>query len=384
MKKADFYQVLGVDHNATDKELKAAFRNLAKKYHPDRNQDSPDAKEKFRQVSEAYQVLSDPKKRALYDQGGHEALEYGEQSYGTGGFGAGMHGSSVFSEIFEDIFGGMMGSGRNQKRSSSTGKPGADLRYNLEISLEEAFSGKTVEIRLPTVIKCSNCSGSGAKPGTNPINCNVCDGSGRVYTTAQNFFSIERACVTCQGSGQIISHPCYKCHGQGRISEDKNLSVSIPKGVDDGTRIRLSGKGEAGICGGSPGDLYIFISVNKHQFFKRDGADLFCTVPISIITATMGGTFDVATLDATHSRVSIPEGTQTGKQFRLKGKGMPVVNSSRKGDLYVQVQVETPQKLNKHQRELLEEFDRISSKDNNPQSTGFFARMKDFFDSLGK
>ncbi|AKK20271.1 molecular chaperone DnaJ [Candidatus Liberibacter africanus] len=384
MKKADFYQVLGVDRNANDQELKTAFRTLAKKYHPDRNQGDPDAKEKFRQISEAYDVLRDSQKRALYDQGGHEALEYGGQSYGSGGFGSGMHGNSVFSEIFEDIFGGMMGgSGRNQKRSSSTGEPGADLRYNLEISLEEAFTGKTVQIRLPTATKCSTCSGSGAKPGTNPVHCNVCNGSGRVYTTAQSFFSIERACVTCQGSGQIISHPCTKCRGQGRVPEEKILSVNIPQGVDDGTRIRLSGKGEAGICGGSPGDLYIFISVNKHQFFKRDGADLYCAVPISIITAAMGGTFDVATLDATHSRVTIPEGTQTGKQFRLKGKGMPIVNSSRKGDLYVQVQVETPQKLNKRQRELLEEFERISSKDNNPQSTGFFSRMKDFFDSLG-
>ncbi|ACT57111.1 molecular chaperone DnaJ [Candidatus Liberibacter asiaticus] len=382
MKKADFYQVLGIDRNATDRQLKTAFRSLAMKYHPDQNRNDPEAKEKFAQISEAYEVLRDPQKRALYDQGGHEALEYGAQSQGAGGFGAGMYGNSDFSELFEGIFGGIMGSGRSYKRSSSTGEAGADLRYNLEISLEEAFSGKTVQIRFPTAVKCSTCSGSGAKPGTNPMDCNICNGSGRVYTTAQSFFSIERACSTCRGSGQIIPHPCSKCHGQGRVSEEKLLSVNVPPGVDDGTRIRLSGEGGAGVYGGAPGDLYIFISVKKHQFFKRDGADLYCTVPISIVTVAMGGTFDVATLDATHSRVTIPEGTQTGKQFRLKGKGMPVINSGRKGDLYVQVQVETPQKLNKRQRELLEEFEQISSQDNNPQSTGFFARMKDFFDSL--
>ncbi|MFV0256175.1 molecular chaperone DnaJ [Candidatus Liberibacter solanacearum] len=384
MTKPDFYQVLGVERNANDKELKSAFRSLAMKYHPDRNQNDPKAKERFGQISEAYEVLRDPQKRALYDQGGHDALEHGGQSYSAGGFGNNMHGSSVFSEIFEDIFGGMMGSGRSHKRSTATGEAGADLRYNLDISLEEAFSGKAIQINIPTAVKCNSCSGSGAKPGTNPKNCNICNGSGRVYTTAQNFFSIERACVTCQGSGKIISNPCSKCHGQGRIAEEKLLSVNIPPGVDDGTRIRLSGEGEAGIHGGAPGDLYIFISVKKHQFFQRDGADLYCTVPISIVTTAIGGTFDVATLDATHSRVNIPEGTQTGKQFRLKGKGMPIVNSTRKGDLYVQLQVETPQKLNKRQRELLKEFEQISSKDNNPQSTGFFVRMKDFFDSLGR
>ncbi|MBL0848930.1 MAG: molecular chaperone DnaJ [Candidatus Liberibacter ctenarytainae] len=383
MTKADFYKVLGVNRNATDKEIKSAFRSLAMQYHPDKNQGNSQAEAKFREVTEAYEVLRDPQKRSLYDQYGHSAFEGGQQSHSTAGFGSTMGGNSVFSEIFEDIFGEMMGSGRSGRRSSSAQEPGADLRYNLEIALEDAFSGKMIQIRIPTAVRCNSCSGSGAKAGTSPQNCNICNGSGRVYTTAQSFFSVERTCSTCKGSGQIISNPCSKCYGQGRVAEEKLLSVNIPPGVDDGTRIRLSGEGEAGLNGGNLGDLYIFISVKKHQFFQRDGADLYCTVPVSMITTAIGGTFDVATLDATHSRVTVPEGTQTGKKFRLKGKGMPVVNSSRKGDLYVQIQVETPQKLNKRQRELLEEFEKISSKDNTPQSVGFFSRMKDFFDGLG-
>ncbi|MBY7648945.1 MAG: molecular chaperone DnaJ [Candidatus Liberibacter europaeus] len=382
MKKNDLYKILGVDRNANDKELKTAFRTLAMKYHPDKNQNNPEAEEKFREANEAYEILRNPQKRALYDQYGHDAFENGGASSSTEGFG--MGGGSVFSDIFEDIFGAAMGSGRGNRRGSSTrGEPGTDLRYNLDVSLEEAFSGKTMQIRIPTAVKCNSCDGSGAKIGTSLKSCNACNGSGRVYTTAQHFFSIERTCVHCKGSGQIIPDPCSKCRGQGRVAEEKILSINVPPGVDDGTRIRLSGKGEAGLNGGHSGDLYIFISVKKHQFFQRDGADLYCVVPISMITATIGGTFDVATLDATQSRVTVPEGTQTGKQFRLKGKGMPVVNSSRKGDLYVQIQVETPQKLTKRQRELLEEFEKISSKDNNPQSVGFFSRMKDFFDSLG-
>ncbi|MBA5724649.1 molecular chaperone DnaJ [Candidatus Liberibacter sp.] len=385
MEKADFYEILGASRTASDKELKSAFRNLAMKYHPDKNQNNPEAEKKFKEINDAYEVLRDPEKRAMYDQYGHAAFENrGRTSSSSGGFGANMGGGgSVFSEIFDDIFGEMMGSGHGRKRTSSAQEPGADLRYNLEISLEDSFSGKTIEIRVPTAVRCDICSGSGSKPGTNPQVCKTCNGSGRVYTTAQSFFSIERACMTCNGSGQRIAHPCSHCHGQGRMAKEKLLSVNVPSGIEDGTRIRLSGEGEAGLQGGSPGDLYIFISVKKHQFFQRDGSDLYCVVPVYMTTAAIGGTFDVATLDATHSRVTVPEGTQTGKQFRLKGKGMPVVNSTRKGDLYVQIKVETPQKLNKRQRELLEEFEKISSKDNNPQSTGFFSRMKDFFETLG-
>ncbi|AGA65196.1 Chaperone protein DnaJ [Liberibacter crescens BT-1] len=381
MAKADFYEVLGVGRTASEKELKSAFRKLAMKYHPDKNQNNPEAEEKFREINTAYETLRDPQKRAAYDRYGHAAFEQG--GMGNGNFHANMGSGGVFSDIFEDIFGEIMGGGRQRNRSSSNGRePGADLRYNLEVSLEEAFSGKTVQIRVPTSIKCDNCSGSGAKPGTNPQVCKLCNGSGRVYTTAQSFFSIERTCPACHGHGQIITDPCSKCNGQGRVSEEKLLSVNIPSGIEDGTRIRLSGEGEAGLQGGRPGDLYIFVSVKPHQFFQRDGANLYCTVPISMTTAAIGGTFDVATLDATHSRVTVPEGTQAGKQFRLKGKGMPVMNSSQKGDLYVQIRIETPQKLTKRQRELLEEFEKLSSKENHPESVGFFSRMKDFFETL--
>ncbi|AHA27399.1 molecular chaperone DnaJ [Candidatus Liberibacter americanus] len=383
MKKADYYKILGVDRNASDRELKAAFRNMAMKYHPDKNQNNQEAEEKFREANEAYEVLRNPQKRALYDQYGHAAFENGgPSSQSSAGFGSTMNSSSVFADIFEDIFGAASGSWGN-KRSSSTKEPGADLRYNVEISLEEAFSGKNMQVRIPSIIKCNTCDGSGAKPGTTPKTCNTCSGSGTVYTTAQSFFSIERTCHSCKGSGQIISNPCAKCYGQGRVEEEQIVSFDIPPGAGDGTRIRLSGKGEAGLNGGNAGDLYIFISVKKHQFFQRDGANLYCKVPISMITATIGGKFEVATLDATQSRVTVPEGTQTGKQFRLKGKGMPILHSGRKGDLYVQIQVETPQKLNSRQREILEEFEKISSKDNSPQSIGFFSKMKDFFDTLG-
>ena len=251
----------------------------------------------------------------------------------------------------------------------------------MEISLEEAFSGKTAQIRVPTSITCDVCTGSGAKPGTKPSTCATCQGSGRVRA-AQGFFSIERTCPTCQGRGQTISDPCGKCHGQGRVTEDRTLSVNIPAGIEDGTRIRLQGEGEAGLRGGPSGDLYIFLSVRPHDFYQRDGADLYCSVPISMVTAALGGKFDVSTLDGTKSRVTVPEGTQAGKQFRLKGKGMPVLLSNQMGDLYIQMSIETPQKLTKRQRELLAEFQAISSKDNNPESTGFFAKMKDFFDTL--
>ncbi|MCB1419915.1 MAG: molecular chaperone DnaJ, partial [Notoacmeibacter sp.] len=254
--------------------------------------------------------------------------------------------------------------------------------YNMEITLEEAYEGKTAQIRVPTSISCDECSGSGAKPGTQPETCATCGGAGRVRAS-QGFFSIERTCPTCQGRGQTIKEPCPKCSGAGRVTEDRSLSVNIPAGIEDGTRIRLAGEGEAGMRGGPAGDLYIFLSVKPHEFFQRDGADLFCSVPISMTTAALGGQFDVNTLDGSQARVKVTEGTQNGKRFRLKGKGMPVLRQPSLGDLYIQVVVETPQNLSKRQRELLEEFEKISSKDNSPQSSGFFTRMKDFFDSLG-
>ncbi|WP_421872462.1 molecular chaperone DnaJ [Pararhizobium sp.] len=373
--KRDLYETLGVAKTADEKELKSAFRKLAMKYHPDKNPGDAEAEKTFKEISLAYEVLKDPQKRAAYDRYGHAAFEQGGMGGGGGGMGGGAGG---FSDIFEDIFGEMMGGGR-QRRSSGGRERGADLRYNMEISLEEAYAGKTAQIRVPTSITCDVCTGSGAKPGTKPTTCATCQGSGRVRA-AQGFFSIERTCPTCQGRGQTIADPCGKCHGQGRITEERSLSVNIPAGIEDGTRIRLSGEGEAGLRGGPAGDLYIFLSVKPHEFYQRDGADLYCSVPISMTTAALGGKFDVATLDSTKSRVSVPEGTQAGKQFRLKGKGMPVLRSSQIGDLYIQIQIETPQNLTKRQRELLREFDELSSKENNPESAGFFSRMKDFFD----
>jgi len=373
--KRDLYETLGVAKTADEKELKSAFRKLAMKYHPDKNPGDAEAEKTFKEISLAYEMLKDPQKRAAYDRYGHAAFEQG----GMGGGGAGMGGGAGgFSDIFEDIFGEMMGGGR-QRRSSGGRERGADLRYNMEITLEEAYAGKTAQIRVPTSITCDVCTGSGAKPGTKPTTCATCQGSGRVRA-AQGFFSIERTCPTCQGRGQTIADPCGKCHGQGRITEERSLSVNIPAGIEDGTRIRLSGEGEAGLRGGPSGDLYIFLSVKPHEFYQRDGADLYCSVPISMTTAALGGKFDVATLDGTKSRVSVPEGTQAGKQFRLKAKGMPVLRSSQIGDLYIQIQIETPQKLTKRQRELLREFEELSSKENNPESAGFFSRMKDFFD----
>jgi molecular chaperone DnaJ len=372
--KADFYELLGVAKSADEKALKSAFRKLAMECHPDRNPGDQAAEQRFKEINEAYETLRDPQKRAAYDRYGHAAFENGGGFPGAGGFSSGG-----FADIFEDIFGDMMGGGRRRQGARDRG---ADLRYNMEISLEEAYSGKTAQIRVPTSISCDECSGSGAKPGTQPTSCPTCGGSGRVRA-AQGFFSIERACPQCQGRGQIIKDPCAKCAGQGRITEERALSVNIPAGIEDGTRIRLAGEGEAGMRGGPPGDLYIFLSVKPHDLFQRDGADLYCKVPLSMTTAALGGQFEVATLDGTQTRVKVPEGTQNGRQFRLKGKGMPVLRQPQVGDLYIQVAVETPQNLSRRQRELLEEFEQLSSQENSPQSSGFFSRMKDFFEKLG-
>jgi len=376
MAKADFYETLGVGKGADEKELKSAFRKLAMKYHPDKNPGDHTAEVRFKEINEAYETLKDPNKRAAYDRFGHAAFENG----GMGGGGFGAAGAGSFSDIFEDIFGEMMGGGR-QRRSSGGRERGADLRYNMEIALEEAFTGKTAQIHVPTSITCDVCSGSGAKPGTKPQTCPTCGGNGRVRA-AQGFFSIERTCPTCHGRGQTIADPCVKCHGQGRVTQERSLSVNIPAGIEDGTRIRLAGEGEAGLRGGPAGDLYIFLSVKPHEFFQRDGADLYCSVPVSMTTAALGGKFEVATLDGSKSRVTVPEGTQNGRQFRLKSKGMPVLRSAQTGDLYIQIAIETPQNLSKRQRELLQEFEQLSSKENSPESSGFFSRMKDFFDTL--
>ncbi len=374
--KADFYETLGVERSADEKQLKSAFRKLAMQFHPDRNPGDQACEHKFKEINEAYECLKDPQKRAAYDRFGHAAFENGGMNGGGGhGFGAGG-----FADIFEDIFGDMMG---GRRRSSGGRERGADLRYNMEISLEEAFTGKTAQIRVPASIACTECSGSGAKPGTQPVTCSMCNGHGKVRAS-QGFFSIERTCPQCQGRGQTIKDPCPKCAGQGRVVEERSLSVNIPAGIEDGTRIRLAGEGEAGQRGGPAGDLYIFLSVKPHEFFQRDGADLYCKVPISMTTAALGGQFEVTTLDGTQTRVKVPEGTQNGRQFRLKGKGMPVLRQPNVGDLYIQTSVETPQNLSRRQRELLEEFEQLSSKENSPQSSGFFSRMKDFFESFGE
>ena len=375
--QADFYETLGVAKGCGEKELKAAFRKLAMQFHPDRNPGDEACEHKFKEINQAYEILKDPQKRAAYDRFGHAAFENGGMGRGAAnGFAAGG-----FADIFEDIFGEMMG-GR-QRRSSNGRERGADLRYNMEISLEEAYSGKTAQIRVPTSVQCSECSGSGAKPGTQPTTCPLCAGSGRVRA-AQGFFSIERTCPQCQGRGQTIKDPCPKCAGNGRVTEERSLSVNIPAGIEDGTRIRLANEGEAGLRGGPSGDLYIFLAVKPHEFFQRDGADLYCKVPISMTTAALGGSFEVTTLDGTQTKVKVTEGTQNGRQFRLKGKGMPVLRQPNVGDLYIQTAVETPQNLTRRQRELLEEFEQLSSQDNSPQSSGFFARMKDFFESFGE
>jgi molecular chaperone DnaJ len=387
MAKRDYYEVLGVGRNADEKALKSAYRNMAKKYHPDANPGNKEAEARFKEINEAYDVLKDPQKRAAYDRFGHRAFEGGMGSGrgGASGAGFGPDFSTSMSDIFEDLFGEFMGSQRGRQggrhRGSSGASRGADLRYNMEISLTEAYSGKTAQIRVPSSVTCEQCKGSGAKPGSQPKTCATCGGAGAVRSQS-GFFTVERTCPSCQGRGQVISDPCGACGGQGRVSRERTLSVNIPAGVEDGTRIRLANEGEAGTRGGPPGDLYIFLSVRPHEFFQRDGADLFSKVPISMTTAALGGEIEVPTVDGKKARVTIPEGTQTGKQFRLKGKGMPVLRSSQYGDMYIQVTVETPVNLNRRQRELLQEFDR-EARNNSPESEGFFAKARAFWDGFG-
>jgi molecular chaperone DnaJ len=375
MAKRCFYEVLEVERTAGDGELKTAFRKLAMKWHPDRNPGDKECEHKFKEINEAYEVLKDPDKRAAYDRFGHAAFEHGGGMGGAHGFSADF--GSAFSDIFEGIFG--MGGGRGR---SSGRERGADLRYNMEVSLQDAYAGKTAQIRIPTSVTCEVCSGTGAKAGTKPKTCPTCGGQGRVRHQ-QGFFTLERTCVACQGRGQVIESPCPSCAGAGRVTRERTLSVNIPPGVEDGTRIRLAGEGEAGVRGGPPGDLYIFLSIGSHPFFQRDGADLHCRVPISMTTAALGGEFEVPTIDGGKTRVKVPEGTQSGRRFRLQSKGMPVLRAKQTGDMYVQVVVETPQNLTKKQRDLLAEFDRLSSRDTQPESAGFFSKMKDFLDGLG-
>jgi molecular chaperone DnaJ len=379
--KADFYEVLGLQRGADEGALKSAYRKLAMQFHPDRNPGDKTAEHKFKEISEAYDTLKDPQKRAAYDRFGHAAFENGAGRGPGPGFGPDF-GASM-SDIFEDLFGDMMGGGGRRggaQGGASARLRGSDLRYNLEITLEEAFIGRTVEIDVPTLVTCHTCDGSGAKPGTGMSTCKQCNGHGKVRA-AQGFFTIERTCPICQGRGQIIEQPCTDCGGQGRRQEHRKLSVDIPRGIEDGTRIRLANEGEAGLRGGPPGDLYIFITVKPHDLFQRDGADLYARVPIAMTTAALGGEFEVPTLDAARAKVKVAPGTQPGQRVRLKGKGMPVLRAKDLGDLYVQLDIETPQNLNRRQRELLEEFQTLSTQDNSPSSHGFFAKLKNLFDS---
>ena len=373
MSKRDYYEVLGVQRTCTEVDLKAAFRKLAMQHHPDRNPGDKDCEHKFKEINEAYDVLKDGDKRAAYDRFGHAAFEHG----GPGGHGFGADFGSTFADIFEGIFGMAGARGRSSGRER-----GSDLRYNMEISLNEAFNGKAAQIRIPTSVTCEVCSGSGAKAGTKQKQCATCGGAGKIRH-AQGFFTLERTCPVCQGRGQVIDDPCPTCSGAGRVMRERMLSVNIPPGVEDGTRIRLAGEGEAGVRGGPAGDLYIFLSIEPHEFFQRDGADLHCRVPISMVCAAVGGEFEVPAIDGGKARVKVPAGTQTGRRFRLSGKGMPVLRAKQTGDMYVQVVVETPQNLSKRQRELLTEFEKLSSATTQPESVGFFSRVKEFLDGLG-
>ncbi|MEL0185267.1 MAG: molecular chaperone DnaJ [Hyphomicrobiales bacterium] len=373
MAKKDYYEILGVDKSCDDKTLKSAFRKLAKEYHPDHNAGKPEAEAKFKEISEAYERLKNPESRAAYDRYGHAAFDGGS---GRGNYSGGFDGnfSSAFSDIFNDFFGDFS----NSTRSRETSNRGSDLRYNLEITLEEAYSGKSDTINVPMNTECSGCKGNGGENGEAPIVCPNCQGSGKTRAS-QGFFMIERSCTSCNGSGQIVVNPCKSCGGQGRVKKPKKLSINVPAGVEDGNRIRLSGQGEAGLRGGRTGDLYIFVSIKPHKFFQRDGSDLYCNVPVSMATAALGGQIDIPTIDGSKLSVSIPEGSQNNKHLRLRGKGMPILRQKNFGDLHLQISVETPVNLSKKQKQLLEEFQNISNEKNNPVSDGFFKKLRDLW-----
>jgi molecular chaperone DnaJ len=382
MSKRDFYDVLGVSKGASADEIKKAYRRKAKELHPDRNKDNPDAEAQFKEAGEAYEVLKDEEKKAAYDRFGHAAFENGMGGGGgrpgQGGFGSGDF-SSAFSDVFDDLFGdfmGQRGGGGGGRRAAR----GSDLRYNLRVTLEEAYSGLQKTIKVPTAVACSSCDGSGAEGGVEPTTCPTCSGMGKVRAQ-QGFFTVERTCPTCGGLGQVIKNPCKSCHGQGRVEKDRSLSVNIPAGVETGTRIRLAGEGEAGMRGGPPGDLYIFVEVAQHELFERDNVNLYCRVPVSMAKAAMGGAIEVPTIDGGRGRVQIPEGSQSGRQMRLRGKGMPALRGGGIGDMFIELAVETPVNLTARQKELLREFDELSE-DNNPESHSFFKSVKGFWDSM--
>ncbi|MEL7485606.1 MAG: molecular chaperone DnaJ [Pseudomonadota bacterium] len=374
----DFYSILGVDRGADEAALKSAFRKGAMKFHPDRNPGDKDAEQKFKELGEAYEVLSDPQKRAAYDRFGHDAFKNGGMN-GAGGFGGGAgFDASSFSDIFDDIFGEFMG-GRAQRRQGP-GR-GADLKYRLGITLSEAFAGKKAEISVPGSVACETCGGTGAKPGAGPVTCGTCGGAGRVRMQ-QGFFTIERTCPDCGGEGRVIKDPCPDCGGQGRVRRERDLKVDIPAGIESGTRIRLAGEGEAGPRGGPEGDLYIFVEVEDHDLFERDGPDLYCAMTIPMTTAALGGETEAPTIDGGRVAVKIPEGVQTGKRFRVRGKGMTQLNQKGRGDLYVEIAVETPVGLNAKQKDLLQQFCEAGGSDACPQSKNFFQKAKSFWENV--
>lgn len=387
MSKKDFYQVLGVDKKASADELKKAYRKLAMQYHPDKNQGNKEAEAKFKEISEAYDVLKDEQKRAAYDRFGHGAFTGGMGGgAGAGGFGGGAQGFSGgfggFGDIFEEMFGDFMGGQGGRRGASGDGaRRGGDLSYEMEITLEDAFTGKEAPIKVASWQPCTSCSGSGAEKGTKADTCDTCRGAGRVRAQ-QGFFTVERTCPTCGGAGQTIKTPCGGCGGSGRTRKEKSLKVAIPAGVEDGTRIRLAGEGEAGLRGGPAGDLYVFLGIKPHRFFQREASNLYCRVPVPITTVALGGNIEVPTIDGKRMKVSVPAGTQTGQQFRLKGKGMTVLRSPNRGDMFVEVVVETPVNLTKRQKELLQEFAGDTNDKTNPQSSGFFDKVKGLWEDL--
>ena len=377
MSKRCYYEVLGVSKSASAEEIKKAFRRKAKELHPDRNKDNPEAEALFKEANEAYDILRDADKKAAYDRFGHAAFENGTGGPRPGGgFGSGDF-SSAFSDVFDDLFGDFMGGRQGGGRRAARG---SDLRYNLRVTLEEAYSGLQKTINVPTAVACSSCEGTGAEGGVEPTTCPTCSGMGKVRAQ-QGFFTVERSCPTCAGLGQIIKNPCKSCHGSGRVEKERALSVNIPAGVETGTRIRLAGEGEAGMRGGPPGDLYIFVEVTPHKLFERDGTNLYCRVPVSMAKAALGGSIEVPTIDGGRGRVQIPAGSQSGRQMRLRGKGMPALRGGGVGDMFIELAVETPVNLTARQKELLKEFDELGE-DNHPESKSFFSSVKSFWERM--
>lgn len=386
MAEQDLYKIIGVEQSAGADEIKKAYRKLAMKFHPDQNKDNPQAEEKFKEINQAYDILKDEQKRSAYDRYGNAAFD-GSMGGGSGGHPGGMGGAGAFSDIFEDMFGDFMGGGGGGRRSNAPTR-GSDMQYTMEMSLEDAYKGKESTIKIPVNDSCSECDGSGAQKGTSSQSCGTCNGAGRVRQQ-QGFFTIERACPTCHGEGTFIKDPCKKCSGAGRVRKTKTLKVKIPAGVETGRRIRLTGEGEAGLRGGPRGDLYVMMNVRPHKLFQRDGANLYCRVPITVTRAALGGDIDVPTIEGKRSSVKIPSGTQTGQQFRLRGKGMSMLRSDSHGDMYINIFVETPVNLNKKQQDLLRDLDKSmddgkSAGKNSPESSGFFKKIREFWDDISE